>query len=239
MRVNRLHATEQHQTRKFCLPCASWHLWPTNLPIRLDFNSFAFFLLLFLLPIWPCSTQPALGRAFLLFASILSLAEKALHRQGKKRTSTTGISNKQSSSLDQEVAIQAENRRIWETLLSVRDWKRKEPNPFQRIHLPGRWLMKGRWSSKGQTWVTKNCLAFDHKTGRVKTHPCAEHGTVLYLQISWAGGEGMGSSFAQQFKCIVFLTAKKLQELICLKRLLNIILILIIQFSASQEPFHL
>lgn len=49
----------------------------------------------------------------------------------------------------------------------------------------------------------------------------------------------MSSSFAQQFKCIVFLTVKKLQEWICLKKFLNIMLILIIQFSASQEHFHL
>lgn len=222
-------ATEQHQALKFCLLCARWHLQSTNLSV-----------ISFLPPIWPCNMQQALGRAFLLFARILSPAENALRRQGKWRTSTTGSSNTQSSSLDQEMVIWAENRRIRETFISVGDCERKEPIPFQKTSLPGWWLKERRWSSRSQTRVTRNCWVFGHKIKRVKIQLCAEDSTVLWLQIKWAGWwEGMRSSFAQQFKCIAFLTPKKLQEWICLKRFLNIMLILIIQFSASEEHYHL
>lgn len=148
-----------HQTLKFCLPCAGWHSLPTNLYIRLDFNSIACFFLLYLWPIWPCSTQPALNSAFPLITNILSLAEKALH-EGKWRTSTTGSSNKQSSSLDQKATIQAENRGIWEILLSVGDRERKEPTPSPKTHLPGRCLIKGRWSSRSQTQATRKTVYF-------------------------------------------------------------------------------
>jgi len=63
-------------------------------------------------------------------------------------------------------------------LLSVGDWERKKPAPPQKIHLPGRRPIKGRWSSRSQTQVTSNCLVFGHKLKMVNAQPCAKDSTA-------------------------------------------------------------
>lgn len=139
-----------------------------------------------------------------------------------------------------------------------RQWYRQKTGEFEKSSyllgtgrgrsqlLPTRPICQAdAWSKGGGLPGAKHKLLgkwfiFGHKLETVKAQPCAEASTVLQLWINWTGWwERMGSLSTQQFNCIVFLTAKKLQELICLKRLLNIMLILIIQFLASQEHFHL